>query len=300
MAICYDDTTNLIWLLGGSDSLISLISFNTSIWNKPNAFIDHVNNTLSYPVWSDGQVYTQTEAVIYVIQSPVWGTLVASDISTGFDTTNTNPSTINFRTDGCLASFEDWIIYTLWRNIYILNASNLSWTFIGTPSMSTSRKYHSCTIEPDEGHLYIIGGHESGFETYINNTRYLDTIEKLYVKDIANINRYNFTTLTNTLTSAKRLTRAILYKTNIFVVGGDEKDSESDSIDLIDTRTDSVILWGRLYEGIHAVSPIIVAGRLYVFGGWVNGSSVDYWQYFDMFRTYIFIFVYICMVVDVI
>ena len=64
-------------------------------------------------------------------------------------------------------------------------------------------------VEPDKGYLHVIGG-------YVDDAGILAAIEKYYVKDMANINQYNFTTLTNKLTSAKRITRAIVYEKNIY------------------------------------------------------------------------------------
>ena len=72
---------------------------------------------------------------------------------------------------------------------------------------------------------------------------------------------------------------AVLYKTDIYVVGGYDRNE----IDVIDTRSDTVIFWGKLCENLAYASPIIVGTRLYIFGGRVSGADVDYWQYFDMF-----------------
>ena len=279
MAVGYDNATNEILLFGAIGLFQrSLLSFNLSIWNEQNSFIDHGNNSLSTGVGPFGQAYVQTKAVIYIIGG-IYGPddLYSFDISTRYiNKTVTNLPTKSLMSIGCLASIEDWIIYTCWNDTYFLNTSNLLWRFAATPVMLGRRSYHSCMVESDEGYLYVIGG------LAFNDRRDTDSIEKLYVKDIPNIYQYNFTILKSTLTSVKISTKAILYKTDIYVVGG---YPESDCIDVIDTRTDSVKLWGRLYEGIYYISPIIVADRMYVFGGWANGSAVDYWQYFNMTNT---------------
>ena len=60
-------------------------------------------------------------------------------------------------------------------------------------------------------------------------------------------------------------------------------------LDVIDTRTNSVIFWGKLHEGFSDASPIIVGSRLYIFGGYTNDAgyeNVDYWQYFDLFGAF--------------
>ena len=110
---------------------------------------------------------------------------------------------------------------------------------------------------------------------------YTDSIIKLYVKDITNIEKYNFTTLTDTLSRERANMAAVLHKTDIYVAGGWVNE-----IDVIDTKTDLVMLWGKLYEVLLYVTPIVVSNRLYIFGGSTFGKAVDYWQYFDLFGAF--------------
>ena len=146
--------------------------------------------------------------------------------------------------------------------------------------MSQPRFMHMY-IEPN-GYLYLIGGSSP-------DNIHLNSIEKLYVNDMPNLHQYSFTTLSDTLSHPKSYTRSILYKTNIYVIGGRDI-TPYDDIDLIDTKTDSVTLWGKLSAAITYVSPIIIGTRVYIFGG-SNSSTqdvdidVNYWQYFDVFST---------------
>ena len=270
-AIGYDNTTNLIWLIGPGTSLIS---FNLSIWNDTNPFLDH-GHPLSYGVTCFSQSCVQTEAVVYAIDVVDRGHLVY-DLSTGnINLIAANPSSVTLSLNACLASIRDWIIYTYLNHTYILTISTQLWKFSGTPIMTEQRYQHACVIEPDGGYLYVIGG--IGLQTGP-----IDTILKLYVKDITNIEKYNFTTLTDTLNRSKEVTAAVLHETDIYVPGGWKRDE----IDVIDTRTDTVILWGKMYQALGYGSSIIVGTRLYIFGGVDNSAgSVDYWQYFDMFST---------------
>ena len=67
MVIGYDNTNNLIWLIGGADPHgHSLISFNLSLWNDTNAFLDH-DYPLSDSIFSHSQAYIQTGSVVYVV-----------------------------------------------------------------------------------------------------------------------------------------------------------------------------------------------------------------------------------------
>ena len=79
---------------------------------------------------------------------------------------------------------------------------------------------------------------------------------------------------------------AVLYKTDIYVAGGYTGHDIIDVIDVIDTRADSVMFWGKLYEKTVYISPIVVDSKLYIFGGYVNNAAVDYWQYFDLFSAF--------------
>ena len=80
----------------------------------------------------------------------------------------------------------------------------------------------------------MIAGHVPGQGFAFN----LDLIEQLDVKGMPNLARSNFITLTNALYDARRALRATLYLTNVYIVGG------SNVIEKIDTRIDSVSIWG--------------------------------------------------------
>ena len=280
MSIGYDKTTNLLWLIGGNDpNSQSLISFNLSIWNETTAIIDHSESTLPTWIRSLGQAYVQKAHIVYVIDYNN-SNLLAFDVSTQALNTIITNSSVNVYSWGCLASIGDWIIYTSDDKMYILTISTQTWKSEDHPQMLELRDYHSCMIEPNEGYLYVIGGSSKE-----NPFSVLDSIEKLYVNDIANLYQYNFTSLTEPLSKAKYLARSILYKTDIYVIGGGDIFVSYDDIDVIDTTTDSVTLWGRMSDSIEGTSPILIGTRVYMFGGEpsVFLEPVNYWQYFDVF-----------------
>ena len=90
------------------------------------------------------------------------------------------------------------------------------------------------------GYLYVISG-------ITDETGRLDSILKLYVKDIANIEQYNFATLTDRMSGNKTNMAAVLYKTLIYVPGGYVDGPDKVEMNVIDTKTDSVFIWGRIY-----------------------------------------------------
>ena len=283
MSIGYDKTSNLIWLIGGRPWGTTVISFNLLRWNEATAIINHSEYTLSTSVVSIAQSYVQNAAFVYITFS---SQLLAFDVSTAeLNTINTNGSVSNINGVGCLASIGDWIIYTLRNKTYILTISAQTWKSSENPKMTEMRYSHSCIIEPDEGFLYVIGGRMA------LSVSALDSIEKLDVNDIKNINQYSFISLTDTLSNPKFFTRCILYKTDIYVIGGGDvfNRGAGDDIDVIDTKTDSVSLWGKLYEPLATTSPILIGSRVFVFGGVRVTKSVDYWQYFDVFSISIYI-----------
>ena len=278
MSIGYDNTTNTIWLIGGAFAQNSLISFNLSIWNETNAFTDYGENILPYSIANPSQAYVQRESIVYVVGATNQAlSLYAFDVSTGsLNIINTNPSSYTLDIGSCLAAIRDWIIFTHTNKTYILTISNQSWKLTGNPLMLEERKYHSCMIEPDGGYLYVIAG--------LNASRNaLKSIEKLSVKDMKNIDQYNFTTLDNTLaiSGSNALGHAILYKTYIYVVSG----LRADDIHMIDTTTDTISVWGALSGKFAYTTSIIIDERVYIFGGSIIASRerVRLWQYFDAF-----------------
>eukprot|EP01083_Nonionella_stella_P040264 109387_1 len=119
----------------------------------------------------------------------------------------------------------------------------------------------------------------------------LDSIEKLSVSDIPNINQYAFNVLDVTLSHKKSGIRAVLVGTDIYILGGSVSvggkpsswnGTVYDDIEVIDTISDIVTIRGRLYEPINGVAPILISNRVYVFGGFKLDTPVTYWQYFDM------------------
>ena len=223
MAIGCDNTTNLIWLIGGvSPYGRSLISFNLSTWNDSKAFLDH-GYPLPVSVYSASQAYVQMGSVVYVAKYPVTKLSVYNMLTKNINTIDTNPSYVEIANGACLASIADSIIYTYTNKTYILTVSNQSWKLSGNPIVPKRRYHHACIIEPDEGYLYVIGGVTSG-------PGYSDSISKLHVKDIVNIHQYNFTTLTDKLTYGRAHTAAVLYGTDIYVAGGHYR-ADNDVID---------------------------------------------------------------------
>ena len=148
MSSGYDETTNLIWLIGSVQHEQSLISFNLSIRNDTNAMIDY--GAGFYPITPEfSQAYVQKESIVYVIDKNE-RKLLAFDVSTRYLNTTNTLHHYSLTGRGCLASIGDWIIYTYKDNTIFLYQINLD---IIRKSNNVSRTNSSCIIEPDSGYL---------------------------------------------------------------------------------------------------------------------------------------------------
>ena len=123
----------------------------------------------------------------------------------------------------------------------------------------------------------------------------MHSIEKIYVKDIANIVQYNFQNITGRLGATTLNMAAVLYKTDIYVVG----TWRPEGIDVIDTVTESVtLLPHNLLYSIWRASSIIIDNILYAFGGYSYslGTSVNnQWMYYIVLSTLIFRYITLCL-----
>ena len=282
MAIGFDNTTQKVFLLGGQNNEQAL--YSVQLIDPPVPY-DYGTNVTSFKIWVSGQAYTQIGNLLYCFEKDTSRFLQFDLFSQVYALYPTQPPG-TFSHYGCLADIDDYIIFTGFTSTWILNLSNQNWITSNTPIINEyNRHSHACVVEPTSGYLYIIGG---------SNTGPLRTIEKLYVGDMANYNLYEFSTLNQTLSSSmSQQTRAVLFATDIYVIGGGGfGTSSTKNIDVIDTTMDSVSVFGQLHDGIEAAAPILVGKRVYVFGGSATGGPVDYWQYFDMLSIRVFLILF--------
>ena len=150
MVIGYDHTDDLIWVLGGHTGS-SLFSFDVSIWNESDAIYDEGRNALSLNTDASGQSYVQVNNILYCI-ALYYDNLLEFDVFTGDpNLTYAALSPIYTSRAGCLASIDDYIIYTWLENTFVFSISEQKWTQTGLPLMNIQR--HSCMVEPISGYL---------------------------------------------------------------------------------------------------------------------------------------------------
>eukprot|EP01084_Bolivina_argentea_P230803 389374_1 len=142
--------------------------------------------------------------------------------------------------------------------------------FNNLPSLSTGRGLFCCEVSND--YLYAIGG------LTVNSTT--NTIEKIYLGDMSNIQNEQWSTLSATLTEAKDSHICSTVGNDIYIVGGENNNNYLSTVDKIDTITDAVvkdsdISPARCNAGVANANTV-----LYVIGG-ADGSADEATNVFE-------------------
>eukprot|EP01083_Nonionella_stella_P129229 392052_1 len=215
-AVGYDSSNNTIWILGGypyNGDPQSLISYDI----VSNLFTDYTVTALSDDVWGWGDFYTQIDDILYMID-PLGNKLSTFNVKTAQFTYHYQNIDIPHEVSesGCLASIDDalfvvggasWIGGSPSKHVQVLNLTNSTW--IVSPEvdyLNHGRRSTSCIVHPYNNALYAIGGD--------NGTSITQTIEKLYVGDLAHISQYNWEFI-DSLPHPMRYLRSAVYENDI-------------------------------------------------------------------------------------
>ena len=169
---------------------------------------------------------------------------------------------------GCLTTIDNYLIWTD-NSVEIYDLTQSTWITTsvgGSPSIDSG-----CEIS-DEKYLYTIGG---------------SLVAKLYVGDIANINNYNWITLSGSLSVSRYHAHSVIYNDKIYFMGGYTGSGSTDAVDVIDTNTDQIYTISPLADTLFYGSPVIISNRIYMFGGYYwppSGTSrvLSSYQYYDL------------------
>eukprot|EP01083_Nonionella_stella_P182774 658513_1 len=280
--IGYDSSTNSILIIGGhsmDDGMPrSLVKFrNDQFFDYDQYYLTPNQNTrgwsqhytqLGNDLWfisNEGEIFTKVNTQTYAKETP----------PTSFPT--------KIFEGACLASIDDYL-FVIGGNtedfgggqtnmVQIYRISGNQW-LTNAPPMTTNRYTLSCIVYQNK--LYAIGG---------RNVAYLATIETL---DISNMNAISSVTWDDnwaqSLTSPRKATRAVIYGTDIYVIGGRNNEDEEPlaEINIIDTFTGYVTQGDVLNYPISHAASIIIGNTLYVFGGYIGGNTyvhADTYQY---------------------
>eukprot|EP01084_Bolivina_argentea_P171456 297041_1 len=264
--IGYNPNTNLVWMVGGPNGANKIVSFNT----LTSSYTDYgsISPAIHAPY---GKMYTQINNILYFVA----GVPVQSYTLYKLDLTNSVPSAqfvsgipVDWVNYGCIAGGDNYI-FVMVGVFAIYNINTNTWTN-GPSSTIGSANMAEVTAG---GYLYVIGGSASQ-----------SSIEKIYVGDISNIFNYNWVQI-GSLSSVKRYATSVIYNQYVYVIGGSAVADGSlyyDTVDVIDTSSDTVGLSDSVYEPITDVAPVIVDQRIYAFGGSTAAGLQSYYQYYDI------------------
>eukprot|EP01083_Nonionella_stella_P304087 1055152_1 len=273
MAIGYYQNTIII--LGGYENPQDMIEYD---------IIESVFNTivgvLPFDTTGYSQFYTQMDNMIYIIDTS-GERINVFDVSTKAYTTQHWNITHDVDTNGCIASAaaQLYIIggYTTngpMNNVQIFTITNNTWR--DGPYLQSARYWVSCVASTISNKMYVVGGTDGQG----NYQDYLKTIEFISITQIdQNQWQYTNSDLTEPLVS----TRAVVYDTHIYVMGGQNSSGVYvTNVNIIDTITNTVsILTDQLSYEASSMAPIVVGHTLYAFGGW-NGKTLNKWQYYQL------------------
>eukprot|EP01084_Bolivina_argentea_P059021 107732_1 len=271
MAVGYDNET--IWLLGGwrlSRSVNQqLISF------KNGTFEDHGINNLTERVHADAQSYTQMGSYLYIMKMKYDGShILRFNLHTvRIESLSTNiPKDVGYGRFACLASYNGYLyiiggynngVYLADTQIY--NVVTDKW-LLNIPSLNMARRGHACIIHNNI--LYAIGG--LGYNGA--HKICLDSIEILSITDPSNIHNKHWSFI-STLNTPISGSRAVVYGSDILILGGEGHGYYANEINVIDTITNKVSIKGYLDIGLDTTAAIIVNDTAYLFGGKSSPSS---------------------------
>eukprot|EP01084_Bolivina_argentea_P108217 193399_1 len=284
MAPAYSKRTNLIWLIGGWYYKKQLVSFDPIqiILNSPSPYINNSQNTLPQQTYVTTQGRTQIEDILYMIHQTDGNKFSIFNLSSESITYNYN--SISFpqkAVDSCLAHIDNYLIITGGQDsgsnelpdVQIYDLTSKSW-ITSANDMTSARRYHTCVVNPNTKFLYVIGGTGSGGLLDV-----LNSVSKLYVGDMININLYNWTNLQNTLREPKLSLSAVFYNDDIFVIGGYAATApnsgsyySSDYVERISSN-DIISPDTDLPEAVAYQTCIVVNNTLFVLGGRDSTSS---------------------------
>eukprot|EP01083_Nonionella_stella_P010837 30796_1 len=240
VGIGYDSSTNTILIFGGTktETIQQFVTFNINT----GSFTDQGQHYLTSEQRTDAysQHYMQIGSELWMIS--LSGTYFVKADTETFEITV--PSTTSFPTTvhefACLSGTEEYLFVIgggdgggsdAMNTVQIYRISDNQW-LQNVPYLNTKRMSLSCLVSGDT--LYAIGGDEGSI--------YLDSIETL---DITNMDAISTKTWdinwADPLTSGRKGTRAVVYGTDIYVIGG--KDNNGDrlsDINVINTVTGTV------------------------------------------------------------
>eukprot|EP01084_Bolivina_argentea_P074439 135047_1 len=283
--IGYDESTDSIWLLGGtnengSPAPPSVVKFDVQL----QTFVQQPPLPINPWNSADSQSYTQINDLIYMVVETT-SSLATYNLRTKEFIPNWDgivlPST-SYSSWACLTNIADkYLIYLggqgndgFWsKETLIYDISAKSWV-PNVPDMNERRSHCPCQVH--NNWLYAIGG-----RSFCCPNNWLNSVEKLYVGDISNIQNQQWILVTQTLSQAKSHSRSIVSDDSIYIIGGFiNVDTATNVVERIDTTNndaisvDSTVSTPLMNTAAMNTAAVMARDRIYVFGGytWDAGS----------------------------
>eukprot|EP01084_Bolivina_argentea_P025613 47628_1 len=155
------------------------------------------------------------------------------------------------------------VIYSIINNVWL--------PMDDIPKLNRQRSEHACITHGN--YHYVFGG------TIASSPFTLNTVEKLFIADLDNINETNWITLNDKLSEHESNMRVAIHEDNIYRVGGFSSGFNSIKVDVLDTNTDSITIFNKLLFATHSSGVIVVNHILYSFLGRGFVGSYDKWQF---------------------
>eukprot|EP01083_Nonionella_stella_P182025 653760_1 len=272
MAMAVGSLNHTIFLLGGNPSPRQMTKYHT----ESDSFVYAGGNALPINTSAMGQGWTQQGNILYLVDYDASFKLVMYHLDTQQFTTNWTDASIEIGSSACLASSNDTLFVvggycntTSYHNkLQILNLDTLQWTN-NAPSMNDARTEAACIVA--NGYLWAFGGLDANVQLVTNERVELNNITQ------------NAWVYIDSLTTAITGLRAVLYKDNIYLIGGNAGMDWYDIVHVIDAQTGALTRTDHLPFQTTFSSPIVVHDVLYVFGGQTL-LNLDKWAYFNLSR----------------
>eukprot|EP01084_Bolivina_argentea_P271558 462118_1 len=261
LAVCLDNATNNIWLLGGNTNRKELLKFNGT------SLVSLGTNFLPVDVYQVGQYYTQINNILWIKYD---NRLDTFNINIQIYSTNASIITGNAWDRACVTSaqlsenfliinggFENNTVDT--TTTQILNLTNNQW-LSNVPNMNIARRNHGCAVANQL--LVSFGGSEE------------ETVEILDISDMAQISTKSWELISGSDVRYGSNTwglsnmRHVVIGQKILVIGGYYFPQKPQSaIMSIDVVAKTVRYVGSTAHAASGLAAIITDEYIYAFGG---------------------------------
>eukprot|EP01084_Bolivina_argentea_P094334 169584_1 len=264
--IGYNAPDDTVWMLGG---FTATIGYDNAVWSFDLTMQQFTIHTpLTYTIHCGSQTYTQINNIIYFNLDGNIGTF---DMDTEINEYPSSkiPSMSYYTESGCLTTDgkhlfllggSDWNAY-----FQIFDTFTNLWS-IGPPMTPTGRYRTTCHVIDD--FLYVFGG------TYPDDNTFLDTVIKIYIANMQNINSYSWNTISDTLITPTGYQRSVRFGNLIYLIGGTiAGPTYINDVYVLNPISDTILTVPPMNNIRSSAASIVADARIYVFGGYDNTGT---------------------------